>query len=136
MKRCPKCNSEVDDNFDLCWNCQYSFIDDKILTNDDFQLVCPNCKAEVGPNKKFCPVCQFDLDTVPNENPEKPVGSKQINCLRCNVPLEFKGNYSFHEGTRVGALGDIFELFQNRESFDLYCCPKCGKVEFFLPMFD
>lgn len=30
----------------------------------------------------------------------------------------------------TGVLGNLFELFQNREAFDLYVCPKCGKVEF------
>lgn len=30
-------------------------------------------------------------------------------------------------------MGNIFEIFLNRESFDLYLCPKCGKVEFFSP---
>ena len=34
----------------------------------------------------------------------------------------------------TGLFGNLFELFQNRESFDLYVCPKCGKVEFFIPL--
>ncbi|MDO8928817.1 MAG: hypothetical protein Q7W54_07500 [Bacteroidota bacterium] len=57
----------------------------------------------------------------------------QIDCLRCKISMSYNGNVRFHEGTRMGAFGDLFELFTNRESFDLYFCPKCGKVEFFLP---
>jgi hypothetical protein len=29
-------------------------------------------------------------------------------------------------------LGNVGELFVNRESFDSYACSRCGKVEFFL----
>ena len=32
--------------------------------------------------------------------------------------------------------GNIFEAFTHRESFDLFICPKCGKVEFFTPPFN
>jgi hypothetical protein len=50
------------------------------------------------------------------------------------VPLVFSGNYKFHEGTRMGLLGNNFELFVNRESFDIYVCPDCGKLEFYAPL--
>jgi len=29
-------------------------------------------------------------------------------------------------------LGDLGELFVNKERFDVYCCPRCGRVEFFV----
>jgi hypothetical protein len=44
-----------------------------------------------------------------------------------------QGNYKFHEGTRIGFFGELFELFTTRESFDLNECSNCGKVEFYLP---
>ncbi len=99
VKICPNCQSEVIDNFQLCWNCNYSFTENKVVKIAD----------------------QDQL-------------KKQINCLRCNdVPMHFTGNYQFHEGTRFGAMGNLLELFVNKETFDLYVCPKCGKVEFFTP---
>lgn len=99
MKHCPKCHAEVEDNFDICWKCNYSFSEDKIV--------------------------EFEEDT-----PKK----KNINCLRCtDVPMVFIGNYKFHEGAKMGLFGNLFEAFVNRESFDLYLCTKCGKVEFFSP---
>jgi Zn finger protein HypA/HybF involved in hydrogenase expression len=58
---------------------------------------------------------------------------KELDCLRCKVRLIYSGNFKFHEGTRFGIFGNIFEAFVNRESFDLYICPSCGKVEFFSP---
>ena len=43
------------------------------------------------------------------------------------------GTKAFHEGNRWGALGDIGELFVNKENFEVYSCPRCGHVEFFVP---
>ena len=57
-----------------------------------------------------------------------------IDCLRCQVKMAYSGKYEFHEGMNTGVLGNLFELFQNREAFDLYVRPKCGKVEFFVPL--
>lgn len=99
MKKCPNCNAEIEDNFELCWNCNYSMTENKIV--------------------------EFKDESI-REN-------KEIDCLRCKVPLIFSGNFKFHEGTRLGVFGNIFEAFTNRESFDLYICPKCGKVEFYSP---
>jgi hypothetical protein len=46
--------------------------------------------------------------------------------------MTYRGTKNFHEGTRWGLLGDIGELFVNKETFDVYHCPKCGRVEFFV----
>jgi hypothetical protein len=52
-------------------------------------------------------------------------------CGRCDVGLEYVGTKKFHEGTRGWgfALGD---LLVNRESFDVYTCGRCGRVELFI----
>ena len=96
MKICPKCHEEVEDSFEICWNCNYSFPDDKIL------------------------------DMTPAE--ESDDSGRSIDCLRCQVRMVYSGKYEFHEGMNTGIFGNLFELFQNREAFDLYVCPKCGKV--------
>ena len=133
MKKCPECNSEVDDNFDLCWNCQYSFAENKVLDNSDFKLICPKCNIEIKSSFNYCPFCQYDLRTINKENGTKPRGPKQIDCLRCKVPLDFQGNFKFHEDSRDGSISELSEVFIYKGSFDFYCCPNCGKVEFFLP---
>jgi len=46
--------------------------------------------------------------------------------------MEYVGTKRFHEGTRWGVLGDLGELFVKRESFDVFVCPRCGRVEFFI----
>lgn len=62
-----------------------------------------------------------------------PQTQKTLKCLRCEDTMVYQGNFKFHEGSRVGVFGDLLELFTNRESFDLYVCPSCGKVEFYMP---
>ncbi len=42
------------------------------------------------------------------------------------------GTKKFHEGTRWSVFGDLAELFENREHFDVYMCPRCGRVELFV----
>lgn len=96
MKNCPNCNAEIENNFELCWNCNYSLTEQKIIDIKDL-----------------------------NED------KKQIDCLRCNVSMLYSGENKFHEGPKIGILGNIFEAFVNRESFDLYMRPNCGNVEFF-----
>jgi len=101
VKKCPNCNTEIESGFDICWKCQYSFVDQKVI------------------------------------EPEKPDSTpthyySQLQCLRCAIPMLFSGNHEFHEGTRWGAFGNLFELFVNKDSFDLFVCPQCGKVEFFI----
>lgn len=99
MKTYPNCNEEVEDSYDLCWNCNYSFSEKHVVEIEDATIV----------------------------------NDRKLNCLRCNTTMDFAGNSRFHEGTQFGIFGNLFELFENRQSFDLYTCPACGKVEFFMP---
>ncbi|MBP9225204.1 MAG: hypothetical protein KBF76_15140 [Verrucomicrobiales bacterium] len=57
---------------------------------------------------------------------------KAMECLRCESPMEYSGTKQFHEGSRIGVLGDLAELFVGRESYDVYFCTECGKVEFYI----
>ncbi len=31
MKECPNCHEEMEDSYDLCWNCNYSIIKKKVV---------------------------------------------------------------------------------------------------------
>jgi hypothetical protein len=55
-----------------------------------------------------------------------------LTCLRCRRPLDYVGRKRFHEGTNWGFFGEVGELFVKRQHFDLYVCPRCGKVELFV----
>ena len=86
MKICPNCGAEVEDHFELCWKCNYSFAEGKT--------------AEI----------QDERET-------------DIICLRCETPMYYEGNYN----VRVGIMPEGWK------NLDLYACPECGKVEFFIP---
>ncbi|TKB50295.1 hypothetical protein FCL40_03795 [Ferrimonas sediminicola] len=92
----------------VCKGCQAT-IDD-----DEFE-VCWNCSCPKGQSK-----------------PEQQSRGRALECLRCEVPLKFVGTKNFHEGTSWGALGELGELFVNKESLEMYACRRCGKVELFL----
>jgi predicted nucleic-acid-binding Zn-ribbon protein len=55
-----------------------------------------------------------------------------MKCPRCETDLAFVGTKAFHEGTRWGFLGELGELFVNKEQFDVYVCKRCGRVELFV----
>lgn len=55
-----------------------------------------------------------------------------VQCRRCDIRMEYAGMKKFHEGTNWGWLGELGELFVGRERFDVYVCPRCGVVEFFV----
>lgn len=55
-----------------------------------------------------------------------------VVCPRCEVALEYIGTRDFHEGTRWGVLGELGEMFVNKQRFDVYVCPRCGRVELFI----
>ena len=70
---------------------------------------------------------------LPLRSPEpEPRTHREVECARCDVPMRYMGEKQFHEGRRYGLLGDIGELFVNKERFDVYACPRCGVVEFFV----
>lgn len=61
--------------------------------------------------------------------------SDKINpmiCSRCETDLSYVGTKSFHEGKRWGVLGELGELFVNKQHFDVYVYNRCGKVELFI----
>lgn len=58
--------------------------------------------------------------------------SDPMKCPRCQTELTFVGTKGFHEGTRWGLLGDLGELFVNKQHFDVYVCNRCGRVELFV----
>lgn len=53
-------------------------------------------------------------------------------CITCGVRLESLGTRRFHEGARWGVLGQLGELLINRMYFDMYYCPRCGRISAFL----
>ncbi len=81
-----------------------------------------------------------DYDANPGESSRIGAGDESqyadpMLCPRCGVALQFMGTKRFQEGGSKGThffLGDLAELFTNREQYDVYVCPRCGRLEMFL----
>ena len=48
--------------------------------------------------------------------------------------MVFGGTRKIQDRQHWTTFGNLVELLANRDSFDLFVCPKCGKVEFFIPL--
>ena len=107
MWTCGKCGESVDDGFDVCWKCGTSR---NGIANPEFRPVADVPETESPAAATFNP----------------------ISCARCNTTLQYVGRKRFHEGTNWGVFGELGELFVKREHFDVYVCPRCGRVEFFV----
>ena len=96
---------------------------------------CPICNGKREPQFSECWKCGYVRGSGGDE--AFPVGWESpttLKCPTCNLELDFMGTKRFHEGTRAAPflLGELGELFVNREHFDIYVCSRCGRVEFFL----
>jgi hypothetical protein len=101
---CRNCGERQEAEFDACWNCGAS---------------------RAG---KADPSFQIDESIAAHRRNRRST----IRCLRCDRELDFMGTRYFHEGARMGVLGNLAELFVNQESFDVYSCAECGHVDFFV----
>ncbi|MFA9392273.1 MAG: hypothetical protein ACERKD_20855 [Prolixibacteraceae bacterium] len=143
MKICPNCRIDCENPAEVCKNCNYSFIEGRLIPTETedktvFKM-CPNCRSEVEENFEMCWNCNYSfledkVVEIKDVQPELDSYDENILCLRCQEPMRYKGNFKFQERSGLSAFGDLFELFVNKESFDLYACQQCGKVEFFVPM--
>jgi|ERR1041385_416840 Zn finger protein HypA/HybF involved in hydrogenase expression len=91
---------------------------------------CPRCSEEIEDQFDSCWKCAGPAQSAEliQEAGERPV----MQCLRCKETLDYYGTKRFYEGGHFAAfMGD---MFVNRECFDVYACPKCGHVEFFVDL--
>lgn len=96
---------------------------------------CPNCQAEMPKDHDICWNCNFDLidkKVIPTEESKKEPKEekrKSLNCLRCNTKLIFGSRRNFNRGFNM-----LDQALREPEIIDLYVCPNCKKVEFYLKM--
>jgi predicted amidophosphoribosyltransferase len=135
MKICPECHAEVEETFNICWNCQYSFDERRKLKIDDFRLICPECNAEIHPSVKVCPNCFHRLDDMPQHFESSQPGGRSIACFHCHDSMKYLGNVGFHPGIPDGAPNNLSSLSPCPDSLEVYWCSNCGRVEFYLPGF-
>ena len=98
---------------------------------------CPNCETEIEPGFEICWKCRYSF--ADHKIIETVIAGQNhfegaINCLRCGVPMVYAGQRKIQDRIHWTTVGNLFELLSNMDSFDLYVCPKCNKVEFFLSL--
>jgi len=110
MWKCVKCSEDVDDGLEVCWNCEAN-------------------RSGVVPNgASFSQEANSDTELKRFLN--RKHGPK--NCSVCQSALKFVGTKDFHEGANWGVLGDIGEIFVGHTNLEMYVCPTCLRVEFFI----
>jgi hypothetical protein len=108
MWKCINCEEGVEDNLEVCWNCQADR-DTALSSAPSFQ------DSEEEQLKSFL---------------NKKQSPKQ--CLGCHRALKYAGKREFHEGINWGAIADFGEMFVSRLNLEMYVCPECLRVEFFI----
>ena len=56
----------------------------------------------------------------------------ELNCLRCGRQMRYIGREKLQLGQTGWVLGDLPNLFAGAMSVDIYTCPECRKMEFYL----
>ncbi|HSE20848.1 MAG TPA: hypothetical protein VLB68_04295 [Pyrinomonadaceae bacterium] len=110
MWKCVNCAEDVDQQLSVCWNCG---------ADEQGALSSPSVEAEEERERK----------SFLNEK------FRPKDCLRCGTELTHAGSKLFHEGMKLGALGDFAELFVARTKLEMYVCSRCFRVEFFVSEF-
>jgi DNA-directed RNA polymerase subunit RPC12/RpoP len=63
--------------------------------------------------------------------------NSQISCTHCSAQLQLIGEEDFRVGGASGFagmfLGGLNQLSERTLALQMYRCPQCGHVEFFLP---
>lgn len=60
--------------------------------------------------------------------------SGEKRCIHCDRPLQFLRREKFQLGETGWFLGDLPNLLAGSMEMELWCCPGCGKLEFYVPM--
>ena len=58
---------------------------------------------------------------------------RKRKCLRCDAAMKFGMQQKFQLGQTGFLLGDWPNLLAGSLELEVWFCPKCGKVEFFVP---
>ena len=58
---------------------------------------------------------------------------RKKKCLRCDAPMKFGMQQKFQLGQTGWLLGDWPNILAGALELEVWFCPKCGKVEFFVP---
>lgn len=105
---CLNCNENVENQYEVCWNCH----------QDRTGVVPPG----------------FSNVEIEDRDEKARLNEKEYDkyCLACQNLLTFAGTKRFHSGPSLGFLGDWAELLVGQTALELYYCPACGRVDFYV----
>ena len=94
---------------------------------------CPQCGERHEAEFSECWKCSYVRGSGGDESLREDPSDPML-CPTCKLGLDFIGTKRFHEGSRAAPfiLGEVGELLVNRESFDVYMCSRCGRIELFM----
>ena len=58
---------------------------------------------------------------------------RALKCLRCAARMTFMKREKIQLGQSGAIFGDWPNILAGALDTEIYCCPQCGKLEFFLP---
>lgn len=58
---------------------------------------------------------------------------KKLVCLRCGGTMRFLMREKFQKGESGAWVGNLNFKFRGGFEMDVYSCPECGKLEFYMP---
>ena len=58
---------------------------------------------------------------------------KDIECLRCGMPMRYLKREKIQLGEMSWILGEASNLLSGALEVDIYACTNCGKIEFYMP---
>lgn len=61
---------------------------------------------------------------------------KQLQCLRCRKEMDFLKREKIQLGQTGALFGDWPNIIAGALDTEIYYCPRCGKMEFFMPGID
>ena len=56
---------------------------------------------------------------------------RTLKCLRCGAAMKNEGRETIQLGQTGWLLGDLPNLLAGGLDVEIWCCPSCGKLEFF-----
>lgn len=58
---------------------------------------------------------------------------RTLNCLRCDCEMQFLKREKIQLGQTGFVFGDWPNLLAGSLETEIFCCPHCGKLEFYMP---
>lgn len=106
MWQCSNCGEQVENSFDVCWNCQTDKGD--LITSlgaEPKSWECDACGADVEFEDTICPSCGADISEI---------AGPQIFCPKCGARVDDDAEFCSSCAERISASNVVN-------------CPSCGK---------